>query len=227
MIRAQRQVVRRSGAVRHFPDMRTARIAALLAATAVLLSACATTGGSSPGTPSAGMPLGAVAPAPPEGDVIGLGTVMDVAGEVELCLGPIAESYPPQCSGIPVAGWSWDGVEGSDASGDVRWGAYAVQGVYDGTSFTVTQQPILLALYDPMVPDDPFGGGPGTADEATLLAIQEELPERLGTDYFSSWPQDGRLRVEVLWDDGTWQRAADAEFGTGVVVIEPALRPAG
>ena len=30
------------------------------------------------------------------------GTVMDVGGDAELCLGPVAESYPPQCSGIPV-----------------------------------------------------------------------------------------------------------------------------
>ena len=23
------------------------------------------------------------------------------------CLGPIAESYPPQCRGLPVEGWDW------------------------------------------------------------------------------------------------------------------------
>ena len=59
----------------------------------------------------------------------------------ELCLGPVAESYPPQCSGIPLEGWSWEGVEGSETSGDVRWGTYAVQGTYDGESLTVTAPP--------------------------------------------------------------------------------------
>jgi hypothetical protein len=123
--------------------------------------------------------------------------------------------------------WSWDGVDGSESSGDVRWGAYAVQGMYDGSSFTVTQPPVLLALYDPMAPEDPFGGAPGDTDEATLLEIQEQLPKRLGTAYLSSWPADGRLWVQVLWDDGTWQEAADGEFGEGVVVIQPALRAVG
>ncbi len=155
---------------------------------------------------------------------MGVGTVMDVGGSVELCLGPVAESYPPQCSGLPVQGWTWDGVEGSESSGDTTWGAYAVQGTYDGESFTVTRPPIMLALYDPMMIEDPTGGVPGTADEATLLRIQEELPAALGSSYLSSSPQDGRLWVDVVWDDGTWQRAADDDFGADVVVIRSALR---
>jgi hypothetical protein len=142
-------------------------------------------------------------------------------------MGAVAESYPPQCSGILLENWSWDGVEGSEQSGDARWGAYALQGMYDGTSLQVTQPPILLALYDPMVPDDPNGGEPGDADEATLTWIQDQLPGRLGAAYLSSWPQDGRLRVQVVWDDGTWQQAADEDFGPGVVVIESAMRPVG
>lgn len=149
---------------------------------------------------------------------------MDAAGSAELCLGPVAESYPPQCSGITLEGWTWDGVEGAESSGDVTWGAYAVHGTYDGETFTVTQPPIMLALYDPMVADDPTGGEPGSADEETLLAIQEELPAALGDAYLSSWPQDGRLWVDVIWDDGTWQQAADDDYGPGVVVIRSALR---
>ena len=209
--------------------MTTSRIAAaLLAASALLLTSCATPSGSTPrGSSPAAMPLGAVAPAPPADEVVGQGTVLDAAGSPELCLGAVAESYPPQCTGIPLVGWSWDGVDGSETSGDVRWGAYAVQGTYDGATFTVTEPPILLALYDPMMPEDPFGGEPGDTDEATLLAIQDQLPERLGAGYLASWPQDGRLWVQVLWDDGTWQQAAGEEFGAGVVVIESALRPVG
>lgn len=213
---------------RHFRCMRRTHIAAaVLAASALLLTACATPGGAAPTAPATGIPLGAQAPAPPAGEVVGQGTVMDAGGAAELCLGAVAESYPPQCSGIPLVNWSWDGVDGSESSGDVRWGAYAVQGMYDGSSFTVTQPPVLLALYDPMAPEDPFGGAPGDTDEATLLEIQEQLPKRLGTAYLSSWPADGRLWVQVLWDDGTWQEAADGEFGEGVVVIQPALRAVG
>lgn len=170
------------------------------------------------------MAFGEMYPAPPEGEVVAQGTVMDVAGEAELCLGAVAESYPPQCSGIPLEGWAWDGVEGSETSGDVTWGAYAVQGTYDGDSFTSTVPPIMLALYDPMPLPDPTNGEPGEGEAAELLALQEELPDRLGDQYLSSYPENGYLWVDVVWDDGTLQDAADAEFGENVVVVRSAMR---
>lgn len=198
-------------------------LVALAAASAASLAGCAT---SSPAASDpATVALGMVLPSPPEGEVIAQGTVMDAGGQVELCLGPVAESYPPQCSGIPLTGWSWDGIDGAETAGEVTWGAYAVQGTYDGETFAVTQPPIMLALYDPMMPDDPTGGEPGNGDETTLLALQEELPDRLGDAYLGSYPQDGWLWVDVVWDDGTWQQAADAEFGDDVVVIRSALQP--
>lgn len=201
--------------------LRALRLVLTLAAAGLALTACA--------TPSAsdappGASLGSLRPAPPQGDVVGVGTVMDVAGAIELCLGPVAESYPPQCSGIPLAGWTWDAVEGAETSGETTWGAYAVQGAYDGETLTVTQPPVMLALYDPMMIDDPTGGKPGSTDEETLLRIQEDLPAALGEGYLGSTPQDGRLWVDVVWDDGTWQQAADDEYGADVVVIRSALR---
>ena len=67
-----------------------------------------------------------------------LATVMDT-GSPELCLGPVAESYPPQCSGPPIEGWSWKDQRGVfEKSGDVRWGLFSVQGTWDGRPFTVT-----------------------------------------------------------------------------------------
>jgi hypothetical protein len=158
---------------------------------------------------------------------VGVGTVMDVGGSPELCLGPVAESHPPQCSGVPLDDWTWEGVEGFESSGDTTWGAYAVQGTYDGETLTVTQPPIMLALFDPMMTDDPTAGEPGATDEATLLTIQEELSAALGDDLLGSVPQDGRLWVDVVWDDGTWQRAVDDDYRPDVVVIRPALRQIG
>ena len=200
---------------------RALRLVLTIAAAGLAVTACA--------TPSAsddppGASLGSLWPAPPEGEVVGDGTVMDVGGTVELCLGPVAESYPPQCSGIPLEGWTWDAVEGAETSGDTTWGAYAVQGAYDGEALTVTQPPVMLALYDPMMVEDPTGGEPGSTDEETLLRIQEDLPAALGEDYLGSSPQDGRLWVDVVWDDGSWQQAADDDFGADVVVIRSALR---
>jgi len=216
---------------RHFCSMNLLRrcvgVAAALGAVA-LVTACATpaSSGSAPDAPS-GQSLGSLWPAPPDGEVIGQGTVMDVDGDAELCVGPVAESWPPQCSGIPLIGWDWAGVDGAENSGDITWGAYAVQGTYDGEEFTVTQPPILLALYDPQMYEDPTGGVAGDTDEATLLGIQEQLPDRLGADYLSSAPRDGRLWVDVVWDDGTWQDAADDDFGENVVIIRSALRAVG
>jgi opacity protein-like surface antigen len=199
------------------------RLSASLAVCAVAAAAMTGCASAPASNAPAGDSLGSTWPAPPEDEVIAQGTVLDAGGEPQLCLGPIAESYPPQCSGVPLAGWTWDGVEGAESSGDVTWGAYAVQGRYDGETFTVTQPPILLALYDPMPIDEP-DAGPGTSDEKTLLGIQEQLPDLLGAGYLSSYPQDGRLWVDVVWDDGTWQNAADHEYGEGTVVVRSALR---
>ena len=80
-----------------------------------------------------------------------LATVMDT-GSPELCLGPIAESYPPQCGGPALIDWDWADHKGTfDQQGDVRWGTYAVTGTWDGTSFTATEA-VPGALYDPAMP---------------------------------------------------------------------------
>ncbi|MDR7111967.1 hypothetical protein J2X03_001844 [Microbacterium trichothecenolyticum] len=199
-----------------------------IAATAavVLLAASACASGSPDGTPAPAS-LGAVTPIPPEGEVAATGTVLDTGGAAQLCLGAVAESYPPQCTGIPLEGWTWDGVDGAESSGEVTWGAYAVRGAYDGETFTSTQPPILLALYDPIRPEDPTGGRPGAGDEATLTAIQDELPDKLGDAYLASSAQDGWLWVDVVWDDGSWQEAADAEYGADTVIIRSAITETG
>lgn len=155
--------------------------------------------------------------------------VMEADDGMWFCLGPVRESWPPQCDGIPLKGWSWEGVEGSESSDDMRWGMYALTGTYDGTSFTVRHEPIPLALYDPMVPEDPTGGATGATGEARLLEIQDDLPELLtpGTQYFSSWPDRGYLWVQVIWDDGTIQQSLDAHYGKDVIVVQSALREIG
>ena len=203
------------------------RIAALLLAAATIsLAGCATPRADAPASaPTASAPrLGEVEPAPPEGEVTAQGTVLDQDGSVELCLGAIAESYPPQCSGIALDGWNWEEVDGEETASAITWGAYAVTGTFDGSTFTVTQPAILLALYDPMRPEDPTGGEPGRTSESTLIEIQDELLTRLGPDLLSSWPERGYLWIQVLWDDGTLQEAADAEFGDDVIVVQSALR---
>ena len=197
--------------------------AAVAAASVLLLAGCATSSAGSGAGPGDAVVWGT--PTPPVEDVLTQGTVMDVGGTVELCLGPIAESYPPQCSGIPVEGWSWDGIEGWETSGDVTWGAYSVRGTYDGSSFAVTGEPVMLALYDPIAPVDPTGGKPGTATEAELTEMQDAVPALVGEGFLSSYLENGWLWVDVVWDDGTLQAAADETYGEGAVVVRSAMRP--
>ncbi len=64
--------------------------------------------------------------------------VMDVE-RPELCTGPIAESWPPQCSGPAIRDWRWGDFEGDyERVGDVRWGEFVIEGYLDGDEFVVT-----------------------------------------------------------------------------------------
>lgn len=210
--------------------MSTSRSRMLLASAALLgllgLAACSTEPGSSPAPTSSGSPAwDASGVAPPEGRVIGTGTVLDVAGDAQLCLGAVAESYPPQCSGIPLDGWTWDGVDGSETSGDTTWGTYAVYGTFDGERYTITDPPIMLALYDPVRPEDPTDGVDGTTSAAELTRVQDELSASLGSDALSLSSERGYVWVSVIWDDGTLQTSVDETYGDGVVIVTSALRP--
>lgn len=193
----------------------------------LLLSACATEPGSSAAPSSTTVPsdrrIEDVHPEPPEGRVIGAGMVIDVAGEAVLCGPAIMESYPPQCHGVPLDGWTWDGVEGSETSGETTWGTYAVYATFDGDRLTVTDPPIMLALYDPIAPEDPTGGVEGDTPLDELTRIQDDLASRLGTDVSVSTGQ-GYVWLTVVWDDGTIQDAANAEYGEGVVLVTSGLR---
>lgn len=86
-----------------------------------------------------GMVDDAPAAEPPDGLVRTpyLATVLDDGDGPELCLGAVAESYPPQCGGPALVSWDWADHEGTfeEASG-VRWGAYALVGRYDSDANT-------------------------------------------------------------------------------------------
>jgi hypothetical protein len=66
-------------------------------------------------------------------------TVLDDADGPKLCLGGVAESLPPQCAGVPLAGWDWAAVEGEQSASGSTWGDFHVVGTYDGEMFTVTE----------------------------------------------------------------------------------------
>ncbi|SDQ08557.1 hypothetical protein [Microbacterium sp. cf332] len=200
--------------------MRAPRIAlsVLVACTVAMTAGCAT-------TPAAGP--ASLDPEPPTGEVVAQGTVLDAGSGPELCLGAVAESAPPQCSGIPLRGWDWAALTDATVMSGATWGTYAVQGRYDGSALTVTAPAVPLALYDPLPVADPTGGVAGTADEAELRDVEQRVHDTLGDEVLASGAYDGRLWVTVVWDDGTLQDAADAEFGSDVVVVQSAMREVG
>ena len=75
----------------------------------------------------------------------GNGTVLDDGDGPQLCLGGVQESYPPQCGGVPLAGWDWDAVEGEESAAGTTWGEFRVVGTYDGEVFTVSE----VGAYEP------------------------------------------------------------------------------
>ncbi len=208
---------------------------ALLAAlTALVLagSACGSEGSDAvardaAGTPSAA-PSGPPAAAVPGGPVRtrDIATVMDTGKGPELCLGPVAESYPPQCGGPALLGWDWADHAGTfDQQGDVRWGTYAVTGTWDGTAFSVTEA-IPGALYDPPAQTPAPTPTPATAyDDAELEQIAAELAATPGV--LGTYGGEGHVLVDVVYDDGTLQSWADETYGAGVVLVSSALVDAG
>lgn len=119
-------------------------------------------------------------------------TVLDDGDGPELCLGGIDESLPPQCSGMPIHGWSWDAIEGEQIASGVTWDEFHVVGAYDGSSFTIERADPPEAVS----PDDgdPFAtpcpepadgwtsSGPATSDKDlnAAMRVAEDIPTYAG-----------------------------------------------
>ena len=197
---------------------RSARSLLPLALAAVLAtSACA--GGTPPGAE----------PTPTSTNVVGQGTVIQSGDDqAQLCLGAIAESYPPQCTGVPIVGWDWATVDGQETAAGTTWGTYAVWGLWDGTTLAVNGA-IQLALYDPLPIQDPQldPANAGTATETTLADVLDRISDEAPVEIYGARVENGYVFVDVLHDDGAVQAWADQQYGAGVVAVRSLLRDAG
>lgn len=206
---------------------RTAAVVLAASAALVAMSGCATgTGAGGGATDDDWVPTRPTIVA----EVRALGTVLDDGSGPQLCLGPVAASYPPQCAGPPVEGWDWEALEGDETAAGVTWGVYAVWGDWDGETFTVTRDPIMAALYDPMV--DPDAANPwdetlpeGPLAEAEAVDVQAELDDAV-PDGLATAAVNGRVVLEVRFDDGSLQRAVDDRYGKDAVLVISSLKPA-
>ena len=160
------------------------------------------------GEPSTSASSGAAPTPVPDGPVSthGLVTVLDDGDGPEMCLGAVAESYPPQCGGPELDGFDFGDVGAETASG-VTWGSYALIGTFDGTTFTVTDS-TPAALYDPMaeepvdgleaacsVPGGSGGGKTSPEDMDATLAAASALP-----GYATAWLTGDTINVAVTED---------------------------
>lgn len=212
-----------------------------LAATVVLLAAagCATAAPSGSGGPAPSATAAPAAPAQPVATgadaqaqlaglpmpsatepVMAIGLALD-DGDPILCLGPVMESAPPQCSGPALAGFDWAQAEPVEMDG-VRWAQVAMQATYDAEAQTVTQAGELLDLAAITMPAIEYPKG--ELDEATIAAVQADLMTIRRPDVFGAAGLDGLVVLSVTYDDGSMQAAVDEIYGDGVVFVESALR---
>ena len=161
-----------------------------------------------------------------DGPVVGLGMVLDGSadGKTGFCLGPVAESYPPQCDGMPLDGWNWADHQGDyDDGNGTKFGTFAITGTFDGTTLTA-QSAVSGALYDPMPWPEPTSGAADDHSQSDLEAIAEELTALPGA--LTTMPGDNLVVLDVIHDDGTIQDWVDAKYGDGLVFVHSALAPA-
>ncbi len=76
---------------------------------------------------------------PAAGPVRAIATVLDEGDGPMLCLGGVAMSLPPQCSGPAVVGWDWAEHPEAESASGVTWGEFTMVGTWDGTTFTPSE----------------------------------------------------------------------------------------
>lgn len=197
-------------------------------AVAMLLAGCATEPSIDAGDGIQILPASPPAAIAADGEVLAQATVRQADGEPpSLCLGAVAESYPPQCGSPEIVGWDWATVDGEETASGVTWGSYAIQGTWDGQHLTVTQPPVILALYDPMPivdsREDPANAG--VTGEARLQEVQADVHSSGIVDVLTSSLMNGYVFVEVIYDDGQIQTYFDELYGPDVVAVRSALDP--
>ena len=133
-------------------------------------------------------------------------TVLDSGSGPEMCLGAVAQSYPPQCGGPELVDFDFGDVGAEEAAG-VTWGQYALTGTYDGTTFTVTES-VPAALYDSLTTPEAGGLDPACDDATTTdadMASPEDMDATLAAasalpTYATAWLSNGTISVAVTED---------------------------
>ena len=141
------------------------------------------------------------------GELMGQGTVLQrLPAEPVFCLGNIAASDPPRCSGPVIHGWNWDSVSGSKTVGTVTYGDYLLQGTWDGKTFPLGQTPPRPLGLNEYVrgPSDPRRDaahrGPGKPDQ--LRKIRNDLSKPGDPTTLYALVENGYVFLRVITTTG-------------------------
>lgn len=151
----------------------------------------------------------------PDDVLVGTGILMQKSPEapVEICVGGVLESWPPQCGGPRIVGdVDWDGL-GVERVGDVTFTREAVWGVgrldLAKDTFTLTEPlsatppstwrtPTPTPMTFPQLCEDPYAGGgrKGAGSPEDQHRVQDAMTSLAG--YVTSWVSDGRALYNIL-----------------------------
>jgi hypothetical protein len=182
--------------------------------------------------------------APSSGRYRGSGTVLESPDHGPQLCHSVANSYPPQCGGPDLIGWTWTEVDGEESANGSTWGAYEVTGTWDGESLTLTEPPgparEPAEEPHPASPcPEPAGGwavvDPAITNAATLSAVGDAARAR--PDFAGLWwdqpingsmaindPTDLVVNVRIAGDVEAAERDLRSIWG-GALCVSQAERP--
>lgn len=207
--------------------MRTAKIIGVAAASALLLVGCATAG-SGDGADALPSPT---ATANEDGtfsvSTLVPYTVVDdpSSGDApQLCIGVVADTAPPKCSGVTLTGWDWEAVEGDfEESDDSRWGLFTVAGDYSPENETLEVTSVDTEATDEL-PVEPRCEGDNCVQPTDELSdIASEIMSSTPGVLSSTVDGFGTVNVSVTFDDGSLQNSLDEQYGAGTVEVTSVL----
>lgn len=193
----------------------------LLLPVAVLLAACG----------DDAEPVVAAQPDPDQRYRVASATVLESTEHgPQLCLGGVAESYPPQCGGLDLVGWDWADVPQAETASGTTWAAVSVIGTYDGEVFTVAEvgapEPFTGDDHDfAPICDDFDADATESVFDADLSGIDGIAGVWVSDPSGDDW--DGPFVVNVIATPGNGDsvRAAVAERWTGALCVEERDQP--
>lgn len=169
--------------------------------------------------------------APQEVRHTGSGTVLQSPEHGPHLCANVMDSLPPQCSGVPLAGFDWAEVDDEASANGTTWGDYAVTGRWDGTTLTLTEPPrtrVARTSDGSRIEagcDDPEAGGTGGIGqddmERTISSARAEA------EHAGAWIAGSVLTLAFTGDVDRHEQRARTTWSGPLCVVKHARTLAG